>query len=143
MQNGYRWSHQWCLLAGYRVRSCAKQLNWKGGKKSVSLSWCQGTSFMEAVRFVWQIKRNGICINSCIDGHSTEMSYCGATHSSGNANLESKKIISFQQLTKEGGRGIDYKDICILYCQPELQKYIVLNIVQTLRHKAIVEIHNL
>lgn len=71
------------------------------------------------------------------------MSYCGATHSSGNANLESKKIISFQQLTKEGGRGIDYKDICILYCQPELQKYIVLNIVQTLRHKAIVEIHNL
>lgn len=35
-------------------------------------------------------KRNGICINSCIDGHSTEMSYCGATHSSGNANLESK-----------------------------------------------------
>lgn len=48
-----------------------------------------------------------------------------------------------QQLTKEKGRGIDYKDICILYCQPELQKYIVLNIVQTLRHKAIVEIHNL
>lgn len=29
----------------------------KAEKKSVSLSWCQGTSFIEAVRFVWQKKK--------------------------------------------------------------------------------------
>lgn len=35
-------------------------------------------------------KRNGICINSCIDGYFMEMLYCGVIYLSGNVNFEFK-----------------------------------------------------
>lgn len=75
MQNGFWWMHQWCLLAGYWVSRLWETVELKKNpeKTSSQRALCQGVLLMEACRFVWQIKTNGTCINSCIDGYTMKI----------------------------------------------------------------------
>lgn len=97
-QNGYRWMHRKCLLAGFKVsRSNVAALQAiidpEGCKLRLKKRLRRRNYYAKGPNFLWHIdsydklKQFGLCINGCIDGFSRKIIWCKVTCSSSNPRI--------------------------------------------------------
>lgn len=128
MQSGYRWMHQRCLLAGYRVsRETVAGLLSILDPEGVELRkrkrlrrreyYAKGPNYLWHVDSYDKLKNYGICINGCIDGYSRKIIWCEVTNSSSDPRIVAGHFISSVEKMSacprkvRGDRGTENKDI--------------------------------
>lgn len=128
MQSGYRWMHQRCLLAGYRVsRETVAGLLSILDPEEVELRkrkrlrrreyYAKGPNYLWHVHSYDKLKNYGICINSCIEGYSKKIIWCEVTKSSSDPRIVAGHFISSVEKMSafprkvRGACGTENKDI--------------------------------